>query len=211
MFSRVTTQVLMTAFGLCVASGGLAAYSMVTGWKPEPRVIDFGKPSPDTVAASLDLQGDDALHAEQAAPVSIKAAIVSSKQLRCLQENIYFESRNQSVLGNAMVGMVTLERAKLSKNPEDICAVVFKPKQFSWANNGRIKPKLNNDAEKRAWAIAGMLAEALLKYDQKELDIVFNKVTHYHTTAVSPKWSRSNELQAVMTVGDHIFYQEGNG
>ena len=130
---------------------------------------------------------------------------VDPKQVKCLQENIYFESRDQSIVGQVLVGMVTVSRLDKDHYPDTICGVVFQRKQFSWANKGRVKPNLNNPVEKRAWDIAGKIAHFMF---ENGLDKFAVGMTHYHTTAIKPYWSKSAKLTPVLTVGDHVFYSE---
>ena len=67
----------------------------------------------------------------------------------CLQQNIYFESRDQSFAGQHAVAWVTLNRFNSAAFPDTICGVVYqskkdkdgKPKrdkcQFSWYCDGK--------------------------------------------------------------------------
>lgn len=207
MFSNVWfNRAVIAAVSLCFVSGSVAGVSMVTGWKPTSLTVTMETPKP-TIYDSESLEQFAKSYDSTPGVVVTPRKRVSAKQLACMQENIYFESRDQSLLGNAMVGIVTMERAKKSKNPDDICAVVFKPKQFSWANKGRLKPKLTNDQEKRAWAVSGILARVLLESEFRDVDTLLKNVTHYHTTAVNPKWNRN--MHEFATIGDHIFYREG--
>lgn len=128
---------------------------------------------------------------------------VVASELKCLQENIFFEARNQSVLGQLMVGIVTLERKNAARFSDSICGVVFAKKQFSWANKGRKRPNLKNKIERDAWHLAENIAYNLY---QADLDIPVFNTTYYHTTAVNPKWNR--KLQVAWILEDHIFYKD---
>lgn len=130
---------------------------------------------------------------------------IDSKQLKCLQENIFFESRNQSIVGQLMVGVVTMARTGETRYPDTVCGVVFQKKQFSWANKGKKKPNLKNIIEKDAWDRAGMIAGVMINLGIEKYGL---GVTHYHTTSVSPKWAKSNKLKPILVIGDHVFYSE---
>ena len=50
-------------------------------------------------------------------------------ELKCLQQNIYFEAGNQSTLGQVAVAWVTLNRMQDSRFPDTICGVVRQGQQ----------------------------------------------------------------------------------
>lgn len=127
------------------------------------------------------------------------------RQLKCLQENIYFEARNQGVIGQAFVGLVTLSRMVRENYPNTICSVVFQHMQFSWANNGPKKPNLRNVIERQAWNEAGEVASFMI---ESNIYKYVNNLTHYHTRSVNPSWSKSSKLKPVLVIGDHIIYSE---
>lgn len=142
---------------------------------------------------------------------SIKETVktVSDKDVECLARNIYFESRNQSLIGQLMVALVSIERKNnMTHFPSSICKVVYAPKQFSWTNNGDKKPNLNNKLEKEAWERAQIIARFSLIIDTNKP--LFN-ITHYHTLDVKPYWSKSKTLKAAYVIDDHIFYKEQRG
>lgn len=139
-------------------------------------------------------------------PVTDK--VLSQKQVECLQRNIFFESRDQSLLGQMAVAFVTVERKNHEKRwGSSICKVVYAKKQFSWTNDGQHnrKPNLKNPIERKAWERAKWVAEITMMAD---IDKPVLGVTHYHTTAVNPKWSRSQQLAKAVIIGDHVFYKE---
>ncbi len=127
----------------------------------------------------------------------------------CLAFNIYHEARDQSLTGQHAVAQVTLNRAKW-KN-ENVCKVVTARKQFSWTNT-LIAKRGNKPAIKpagfpkewKAWRIAYDVAEANIKRTAPM--VIGRNVDHYHTTEVSPSWSRS--FVRVAYIGDHIFYKQ---
>jgi len=57
---------------------------------------------------------------------------ISDEDRYCLQQNIFFEARNQSTLGQAAVAWVTLNRVESTRYPDTICEVVWQKSQFSW-------------------------------------------------------------------------------
>ena len=63
-------------------------------------------------------------------------AISSSRDLKCLADNVYYEAGNQSERGKMAVAAVTLNRVNSGIFPSDVCSVVHQKSrgvcQFSW-------------------------------------------------------------------------------
>ena len=122
----------------------------------------------------------------------------------CLREAIYHEARGEDVVGQFAVAEVILNRVDSQRYPETVCAVVNQNAhqtnacQFSYACDGR--PVTLNDS--RAIAIAGRVARVALDGFERQLT---GGATHYHSTLVSPYWSRTMERTA--RIGAHIFYR----
>lgn len=153
--------------------------------------INIPKPAVDTVTQTLQIPFKE-----------FRPKAVDKNEIKCLQENIFFEARNQNIIGQIMVGVVTLERKNSHRWADTICGVVFQKKQFSWANKGRKKPILKNKFERDAWENAAEIAQNLY---QADLDIPVFNMTYYHTTKVNPKWNR--HLDVAFQIEDHIFYK----
>ena len=139
--------------------------------------------------------------------------------LQCLAENIYFESRNESLAGQLAVGMVVLNRVNDARFPSDICGVVFQGKngtkentkidkvrkgrcQFSWTCDG-LPDKVFNKIE---WDRAVATAKIVYRMHKDGYDIT-EGATHYHANYVNPKWSTDNRMRRVLKVDRHIFYR----
>lgn len=122
----------------------------------------------------------------------------------CLAQAIYYEARNQSVVGRLAVADVVLNRVADERFPGSICGVVFEGQsrahrcQFTFACDG----SLDRRKEPRAWKRAEALADVIYRGFQPP---VTRLATFYHADHVKPYWSRSFE-QAV-TIGDHVFYR----
>lgn len=131
--------------------------------------------------------------------------VVDEKELDCLANNIYYESRNQSDLGMLAVGLVTLTRVESHRWSDTVCGVVYENKQFTWTWDGK--------QSKAAWARAHAdrlkylqslnLASRILYGDFDNMREMFN-ANHYHTTKVRPSWTAKMERLAV--IDDHVFY-----
>lgn len=143
----------------------------------------------------------------------------------CLVENIYFESKGESMRGKIAVGIVTLNRLKDPKYPKTICEVVKQgPVRESWSTKSNVslssseriyipikhrcqfswwcdgyKERIRYDEN---WIDSVKAAKSALtgKYD----DLVLN-ATHYHAIHVSPEWT--NRLKFIVQIDNHRFYE----
>ena len=126
----------------------------------------------------------------------------------CLALNVYYEARGEPLTGQHAVAQVTMNRA--GRDPDRICAEVFKPSQFSWANGIRVRyssaklvlpkrylPKEGSKEWTQAknianWTVAGFVPD-------------FTKgATYFHTVDVRPSWRRGARL--TYAIGRHKFY-----
>jgi spore germination cell wall hydrolase CwlJ-like protein len=128
---------------------------------------------------------------------SVKAAQYSEKDIRCMTEAIYFEARGEPVAGAIAVKKVILNRVADSRWADNVCDVVYQPKQFSYANTG-ILPKVDDWFEyDRAEYIARLVHEK---------DANFYGATHYfNPEVVNPSWS--SNLTFIKRIGNHSFYK----
>ena len=116
--------------------------------------------------------------------------------INCLAQNIYHESRSESIEGQIAVAQVTVNRVKASNFNKNICDVVFQPKQFSWTLNKHVKIK-----DSKAWKASLVIAKAVLTNSIRMPNFT---ATHYHTTQVNPRWNKDKIILAI--IGKHIFY-----
>jgi len=143
---------------------------------------------------------------------------ISQEDKVCLQQNIFFEARNQSTLGQVAVAWVTLNRMKAARYPDSICGVVKQGHtdangnmirnkcQFSWYCDGRSDTIPDNIIAQRAWEDAGIVAEVvLLDWLRGKISPVENS-TMYHADYVNPYWASSFDM--VTKIDDHIFYEK---
>jgi len=116
----------------------------------------------------------------------------------CLANNIYFEARDQSVVGQYAVALVTINRVKDKRFPDNVCDVVYQRRQFSWTNS------MKNDVpeDKKAFDVAMRIAHTVLNYPVVDLT---QGALYYHNTSVKPYWSI--DYTWVDQIEDHIFYR----
>ena len=154
---------------------------------------------------------------QPAAIASIHADIknVDPKQLSCLAKNIFYEAGGESVLGQAAVARVVLNRVRygFAKTP---CAVIYQTTpvkkvndegitylsklcQFSWVCEGKKEPNKNSQMYKQAQQVA---YEVMINDNYK--DVVPRSTLFFHNIHVDPMWP----YQQVKQIGNHIFYSK---
>lgn len=122
---------------------------------------------------------------------------VSDRELNCLAENIYHESRGEPIRGQIAVAQVTINRVlHTTEFNSSICKVVHAKAQFSWTLDKTKKIKNNHE-----WQKAKALAQSIL--DGYNRIPNFNAL-YFHTTQIKPKWSRTKQI--VARIGSHVFY-----
>jgi hypothetical protein len=133
----------------------------------------------------------------------------SARQMRCLAEAIYFESRSEPEEGQAAVAQVVLNRVRSGIYPATVCAVVYQDRnrpfacQFTFACEG----KSLRIEEPAPWAVATRIAEAVVSganYNPK-----VGEAVNYHANYVAPFWV--GYLKRVDRIGAHIFYAMRDG
>lgn len=123
---------------------------------------------------------------------------------KCLSEALYFEARGETVKGQFAVAEVILNRVRSARFPDNVCGVINQGTgrkyqcQFTYTCDGNPE----TIREPRAFERVGKVARAVL--DGRARDLT-NGATHYHTTAVRPRWSRVYTRTA--SIGVHIFYR----
>ena len=126
--------------------------------------------------------------------------------LMCLALNVYFEARNDSMVGQYAVAQVVMNRVQSSKFPNDVCSVVKQSRndgtcQFSWYCDG----KSDRPREPYAWAYAQMVAADVLIGQGVDTVDMTQGATHYHAHYVRPYWA--DKLEYTVTYGSHLFYK----
>ena len=132
-----------------------------------------------------------------------------ARQMRCLAEAIYFESRSEPEAGQAAVAQVVLNRVRSGIYPTTVCGVVYQDRnrpfacQFTFACEG----KSLRIEEPGPWAVATRIAQEVVSganYNPK-----VGVAVNYHANYVSPFWA--GYLKRVDRIGAHIFYAMREG
>ena len=124
--------------------------------------------------------------------------------LSCLSEALYFEARGETVKGQFAVAEVILNRVDSNLYPNTVCGVINQGTgkryqcQFTYTCDGHAEVI----HEERAYARVAKVARAMLDGAPRDLT---DGATHYHTTAVRPRWSRTYTKTA--SIGVHVFYR----
>lgn len=116
------------------------------------------------------------------------------REVRCLRDVIYNESRNQSVAGQIAVAAVVINRALDRRWPSNICNVTRQAMQFATR-----APRPTNILERRALVRAERLAIYTL-----------NNYTILEASIRSSRYFNSGRARpnVTMTIGNHHFYEE---
>ena len=132
-----------------------------------------------------------------------------ARQMRCLAEAIYFESRSEPEEGQAAVAQVVLNRVRSGIYPTTVCGVVYQDRnrpfacQFTFACEG----KSLRIEEPGPWAVATRIAEAVVSGANYNAKV--GVAVNYHANYVSPFWV--GYLKRVDRIGAHIFYAMRDG
>lgn len=137
---------------------------------------------------------------------------VDNQQLACVAKGVFFEAAGETLVGQAAVARVILNRVKLgfAKTP---CGVVYqsamvdrlgemvKVCQFSWVCNGVKDPSPKDPAYVRAKDIAYDVV-----INDAYADVVTDRTAFFHTVDSNPGWG----YRKVTTIGNHIFYAQNS-
>ncbi|RBP02574.1 cell wall hydrolase [Roseiarcus fermentans] len=160
-------------------------------------------PAQTTIAAQSPLGGAKPDYAALIDPKD------SARQMRCLAEAIYFESRSEPEAGQAAVAQVVLNRVRSGIYPTTVCSVVYQDRnrpfacQFSFACEG----KSLRIEEPGPWATATRIADEVVSGRNYNADVA--EAVNYHAAYVAPFWV--GYLKRVDRIGLHIFYAMRDG
>jgi len=142
---------------------------------------------------------------EVSGPTTEITAAMREKQLACLSRNIYYEAGGEPFEGKVAVAQVTMNRAKSSAFPDDICQVIYQKSiiyskvvcQFSWVCQSAPSVKPVNGARfKESEEVAKkVLLEGFRLPSLKD-------ALYFHGDYINPGWGK----KPVAHIGRHIFY-----
>lgn len=151
---------------------------------------------------------------EEPAPIQIEYRQLTSetqKELKCLADNLFFESGFEPVEGQVAVAMVTLNRVRYSQFENTICGVVKEKTkrgvcQFSWYCEPKMYERSKYLFYNPTKEYLNSLQIALYVYTNYGLiQDPSEGALYYHADYVNPRWSF---VVKTTQIGRHIFYQE---
>ena len=135
-----------------------------------------------------------------------------AESILCLALNVYFESKNQSFIGQVAVAQVVMNRVRDDRYPNTVCEVVKQGLTYKWNSDIPIRNKCqfswycdgksDKPTEKNAWETALFVANGVYR---DKLDDFVDGATHYHAHYVNPSWAES--ITYITRIDDHIFYR----
>jgi spore germination cell wall hydrolase CwlJ-like protein len=155
---------------------------------------------------------DSIKYVEPEKTTEVVAKVVDPKQLACMAKNIFYEAGSESILGQAAVARVVINRVNhgFAKTP---CAVVYQSNivekiiddelvkvklcQFSWVCEGKGEPNTNSQRYKQAQQVAYEVMA-----NDAYSDVLPNSALFFHNLTVDPLWP----YKQVAKIGNHIFY-----
>lgn len=126
-------------------------------------------------------------------------------QFQCLAEALYFEARGETVKGMFGVAEVIMNRVESRAYPNSVCGVINQGTgrkhacQFSYTCDGHAEVI----REPKAYDRVAKVARAVLDGMERGLT---DGATHYHTSAVKPRWAR--KFPKTAQIGVHHFYRQ---
>ncbi len=139
-----------------------------------------------------------------AQPFHMRGALDESRDLECLTQAVYYESRGEIASGQEAVAQVVLNRVRHPAFPKSVCGVVFQHAgsgcQFSFACDGSISKHM----ESAAWRRAQKVASAAL---DGHVAASIGNATHFHVASLGQVWNSG--MTRVAQIGSHVFYRFG--
>lgn len=129
------------------------------------------------------------------------------RQVQCMAEAVYFESKSEPYDGKVAVATVVKMRTEDPSFGDTPCKVIAQKDhkgrcEFSWACNGQRKSKKNP----QQWEESVVIAQKALLFEEYHPIIERKNGLYFHATYVKPVWFKT--LRFVARIGHHIFYSE---
>lgn len=131
---------------------------------------------------------------------------IDMKQLACMARNIYYEAGAETMIGQAAVARVVMNRINhgFAETP---CKVIYQKTtinenivcQFSWVCEDKSDPSKSSPRYKRALQVA----YEVMVFDMHK-NVVPKSALFFHAVTIDPLWP----YKQVARIGNHIFYSK---
>lgn len=123
-------------------------------------------------------------------------------EVTCLAEALYFEARDQPVLGIAAVAVTVINRKDSFRFPDTYCGVIYQSKQFSYTSSS---PKDRAEAIQtmnvRDAAAMDLCIQVALQAAAGGFDGLHTALHYYNPKKANPSWAKS--FTQSFDIGDH--------
>jgi spore germination cell wall hydrolase CwlJ-like protein len=132
-----------------------------------------------------------------------------ARQLTCLARNVFYEANGEPMAGQMAVAQVTVNRARSSLFPDDLCAVIAQTTvtgdgdrvcQFSWYCDSRLNKNRVIDKNSSSYIAAKKVFLEGQKVDNIDKDVMW---FHEDSVKVNPRWPH----KVATKIGNHVFYK----
>jgi spore germination cell wall hydrolase CwlJ-like protein len=130
---------------------------------------------------------------------------IDLKQVACMAKNIFYEAGGETMLGQAAVARVVMNRVNhgFAETP---CKVIYQKTlinenvvcQFSWVCEDKSEPNKASARYKQAEMVAYQTMMGMYK------DVVPKTTLFFHSINIDPSWP----YKQVAKIGNHIFYSK---
>lgn len=159
------------------------------------------------VSFGLLLSNKNLSHSSDTVPIIPNNLVrVDPHQLACVAKNIFYEAKGESIIGQAAIAHVVLNRVAhgFAGTP---CKVIYQKTvvedkvicQFSWVCSDHREPNKND----RKYKVAQQVAYDVMIHDRYN-DVVPKSTLFFHNLSVNPSWP----YKQVAQIGNHIFYSK---
>jgi spore germination cell wall hydrolase CwlJ-like protein len=126
---------------------------------------------------------------------------IDPKELNCLSEAVYFESKNEPIDGQKAVAHVIVNRTHNSNYPNTVCKVINQKTKYTCQFSYKCDGYSDIPKNKEDFDTATDVAEDVLLGE----DDITNGALFFHNNTVRPNWAKASKL--TLAIGNHKFYK----
>ena len=181
----------ITVAALAVGTGVVVLFNMAT-------IVQVNQTSNQVSTLATDVQAlaADVKSIQSLLYYSGESVKLSAREVDCLTKNVFYEAGIEDHAGKVSVAQVTVNRLNTKRWGNDVCSVVYAPKQFSWTLQRQEKPT------GPLWTASKL---AVRDYVDGIRVRGLEDTLFYHAEYINtPYWVDMQER--VAQIGKHIFY-----